>query len=515
MSLLRPILTVGGMTMVSRVLGFARDVLAAAYLGAGPIADAFFVAFKFPNFFRRLFAEGAFNAAFVPQFAGLVATEGREAARRFAEDSLAVLLAVLFVLTLGAEFAMPWLVGVFAPGFIDEPAKYALAVEFTRITFPYLLFISLVSLQGGVLNSLDRFAAVAATPILLNVCLIVGMIGLTRWTASAGHAAAWGVALAGIAQFLWLVWACGRAGMGLRLPRPRLTPHVRKLMRLMLPAALGSGVVQVNLVIDVVIASFLPTGAVSYLYYADRLYELPLAVIGIAIGTAILPLLSRQVRRGEDAAALATMNRAIQAAMLLTLPATAALMVLARPIVRVLFERGAFTAVDADATALALIAYAIGLPAYVLIKVLTPAFYAREDTASPVRIAIACVIANTALALALMVPLAHAGIALATACSAWLNVGLLARALIARKALAIDAATTRLTWRASLAALLMALVVWSAARLLAAPLAGGEVARAAALAAIVAAGMAAYGALALTLGAARLADLRRLVKRGD
>jgi putative peptidoglycan lipid II flippase len=321
-SLARGVATVGGYTLASRVLGFLRDVLAAAYLGAGPVADAFFVAFKFPNFFRRLFAEGAFNAAFVPIFAGMVAKDGRVAARNFAEDALAVLLAALLALTLAIEALMPHFVALAAPGFRDEPEKLALAIEFTRITFPYLLFISLVSLQGGVLNSLDRFAAVAATPILLNLCLIGGMIVLSPLLGSPGLALSWGVALAGVVQFL-----------ALRLPRPRLTPEVRRLGRLMLPAALGSGVVQINLLIDVMIASLLPTGAVSYLYYADRLYELPLAVIGIAIGTALLPLLSRQIRLGEAAAAAETQNRALEAAMVLTLPATAASLFMAAALV--------------------------------------------------------------------------------------------------------------------------------------------------------------------------------------
>jgi putative peptidoglycan lipid II flippase len=325
MALLRPIATIGGYTLISRLLGFLRDVLVAAYLGAGPIADAFFVAFKFPNFFRRLFAEGAFNAAFVPMFAGMIATAGRTVAKRFAEDAMAVLLAVLFLLLIVAELAMPVVMRGLAPGFVADPAKFALTVDLTRITFPYLLFISLVSLQGGVLNSLDRFGAVAFTPVLLNLCLIGGLIGLAGLTPTAGHALAWGVAGAGVAQFLWLAWATGRTDMGLALPWPRLTPEVRRLLTLMLPAALGAGVVQVNLLIDIVIASLLPTGAVSYLYYADRIYELPLAVIGIAIGTALLPALARQARRGEAAAAVATLNRGLEAALLLSLPATAAL----------------------------------------------------------------------------------------------------------------------------------------------------------------------------------------------
>ncbi len=513
MALLRSIATVGGYTMVSRVLGFARDVLVAAYLGTGPIADAFFVAFKFPNLFRRLFAEGAFNAAFVPMFAGHIATDGRASAKRFAEDTLAVLLAVLFVLVVLIEAFMPQFVALVAPGFVGDATRFPLAVEFTRITFPYLLFISLVSLQGGVLNSIDRFAAVAATPVVMNLCLIAGLIGLVPFVATAGHANAWGVAAAGVAQFIWLAWACAREGLALRLPWPRLTPEVRKLMRLMLPAALGSGVVQINILIDIVIASLLPTGAVSYLYYADRIYELPLAVIGIAIGTALLPLLARQVRLGEHDAAIETQNRALEIAMLLTLPAAAALIVLAEPIIAVLFQRGAFTSGAVDATAAALGAYALGLPAYVLIKVLTPCFYARHDTATPVRIAVVCVIANTVAALILMQKFAHVGIAGATAISAWLNCVLLALALRKRGYFAPDKRVLRRLPGMIAASAVMAGALWFAVPHTRPWLAGHLAERAAALTGLVILGLAVFAAAAVLFRAADLGEVKRLLRR--
>jgi putative peptidoglycan lipid II flippase len=513
MSLIRGIATVGGYTLVSRVLGFLRDVLTAAYLGAGPVADAFFIAFKFPNFFRRLFAEGAFNAAFVPLFAGMVAKDGRVVARNFAEDAMAVLIAVLLALTLVIELLMPQFVALVAPGFRDEPEKLALAIEFTHVTFPYLLFISLVSLQGGVLNSLDRFAAVAATPVLLNLSMIGALLVLTPLIGSAGHALSWGVAIAGVTQFLWLAAACGREGMALRLPWPRLTPEVKRLMTLMLPAALGSGVVQVNLLIDVMIASLLPTGAVSYLYYADRLYELPLAVIGIAIGTALLPLLSRQIRLGETAAATATQNRALEAAMVLTLPASLALIALATPIIATLFERGAFDAVAARETGRALVAYALGLPAYVLIKVLAPCYYARQDTRTPVKIAVVCVIANTVMAFALMQVLGHVGIALATAISAYLNCWLLARGLRRRGLLDVDRRLLRRVAGALAASIVMAGVLFIAERQLAHLLAIQGVTRWLALAALVALGLAVYGLAATLLGALRPREFLRTLRR--
>ncbi|MGH7035807.1 MAG: murein biosynthesis integral membrane protein MurJ, partial [Stellaceae bacterium] len=272
MALLRSAATVGGYTMASRVLGFVRDILTAAFLGAGPVADAFFVAQRLPNLFRSLFAEGAFSAAFVPLFAGMIAHDGKPSAKRFAEDAMAVLLAALFVFVLAGEFATPWLLDVLAPGFRADPEKFALTVGLTRITFPYLLFISLTALQGGILNSVERFAAMAATPMLLNIFLIGALVLVRPLT---GEALAWALSLSGFAQFLWLMIACHRAGLGLSLPLPRLTPEVKRMLRLMLPGVFGAGVTQLNLVVSTAVASLLPTGAVSYLYYADRLNQLP------------------------------------------------------------------------------------------------------------------------------------------------------------------------------------------------------------------------------------------------
>lgn len=513
MSLLRPVVTVGGLTLASRVLGFARDMLVAAALGAGPVADAFFIAFRLPNLFRRVFAEGAFNAAFVPLFLGRMTSSGQAPALAFAEDSLAVLASGLLVVVLLAEIAMPWLMLGLAPGFADEPGKFQLAIELTRLTFPYLLFISLVSLMGGVLNSIGRFAVFAAAPILLNLSLILALLGLRAWTPTGGHALAWGVAIAGGVQFLWLIWACGRAGMALRLPRPRLTPAVRRLLRLMLPAALGNGVVQVNLVVDAILASLLGTGAVSYLYYADRLYQLPLGVVGIAIGTAILPMLSRQLKTGETAAATNTQNRGIEAALLLTLPAAAGLIALNGPVIQVLFERGAFGPAEAQATAAALAAYAVGLPAYVLIKVLTPGFYAREDTATPVKIGVFSVAINIALAIVLIQFLAHVGIALATALAAWINVGMLAIILGRRGFLVIDPQLRHRGPRIAAATAIMTVVVLVAAALLTPWFSGSTPVRVAALALVIALGLVCFGGQVHWLGAADLRDLKQLVPR--
>jgi putative peptidoglycan lipid II flippase len=515
MALLRSIATVGGYTMISRLLGFARDILIAATLGAGPVADAFFVAFKLPNFFRRLFAEGAFNAAFVPLFTRQMSEGGRDAARAFTEEVLSVFVVTLLFFVTALQIAMPWVMYGFAPGFADDPYRFGLAVELAQVTFPYLLFISLVSQLGGVLNSLGRFSAAAATPIILNLCLIVAILGLSPFLETPGHALAWGVAVAGAAQFIWLMVACHRAEFRLRLLRPRLTPRVKRLLFLMLPGVIGAGVVQINLLIDVVIASILPSGSVSFLYYADRINQLPLGVIGVAVGTALLPLLSRQLRAGDDAAATASTNRALEFALLLTVPGAVALMVMPDLIVSVLFERGAFGVAETAATSAALAAYALGLPAYVLIKVLAPGFFAREDTATPVKVAAFCVAINLVLNLVLMGPLLHVGIALATAISAWINAGLLACLLVRRGHFVADARLRRAIPKTLLASAAMAGALWFAQDVLSG-VADADAARAAVvLAVLVALGLVVFAAAAVGFGAARLADIKRLLDRSS
>jgi putative peptidoglycan lipid II flippase len=488
-----------------------RDVLIAGALGAGPVADAFFFAFRLPNFFRRLFAEGAFNAAFIPQFARRLGDRGL--ARLFAEDVLAVLVAALLAFLLAVEIAMPWLLRVIVSGWVGQP-QFVLTVEFARITFPYLLFISLVSLFGGVLNSLDRFAAAAVAPALLNLCMIAALLWFASAAPTPGHALAWAVAGAGVLQFLFLAAAAAQAGMALRLPWPRLTPEVRRVLTLMIPAAIGSSVQQINLLIDAVIASFLPSGSVSYLYYADRIYELPLAVIGIAIGTAILPLLARQIRADEHEAAIATLNRAVGFGMLLTLPAAAALAVLAEPIIAVLFERGAFGPAETRATAAALAAYAFGLPAFVLVKILSPGFFAREDTATPVRIAVVCIAINIAVALALIGPLLHVGLATATVVSSWVNALALGWLLHRRGAFQPSAELRDRLIRMVLASAAMAAALSLLAIGLSSWLAAAPLWRALALAILVGAGLAAYLGLAVALRAADPRDLARMLRRG-
>ncbi len=460
LGLVRAVATVGGYTLISRVTGFARDILIAAILGAGPLADAFFVAFRLPNFLRRLFAEGAFNAGFVPLFAGTLEAEGRAEARRFAEQAQAALVAALLLVVVPAILLMPWLIRAFAPGFEPGSVRFEAAVELTRVTFPYLALISLAALYAGVMNSLGRFAVAAAAPILLNLTLITALLFATGWLPSPAHALAWGVVAAGVLQLGWMVAAAGREGLALRPRRPRLSPEIRRLFALILPAALGAGVAQINLLADVVFASFLPPGAVSFLYYADRVNQLPLGVVGVAVGTALLPLLSRQIRAGDEAGAQASQNRALELALLLTVPAALALIVARQPIIAVLFERGAFGPAETDATAAALAAFALGLPAYVLIKVLTPGFFARQDTRTPVKIAVVSLITNIVLNVALLVPLGHVGIALATALSNWLNAGLLAWRLRGSDLLRLGARLRRRLPRILLASVAMAFGLW-------------------------------------------------------
>ena len=513
MSLVRSIATVGGLTLVSRIAGFVRDVLTAALLGAGPVADAFFVALRLPNLFRRLFAEGAFAVSFVPMFSATMTREGRPAAIGFAEQALAIMVAVLVPFTLLTMLAMTAVVAILAPGFIDDPERFVLAVEFCRITFPYLLLMSLVALLGGVLNAVDRFAPFAAAPIIFNLTLIAGLVFAAPHLPTAGHALSWAVAVAGMLQLAIIGWSCHRAGLRLRLVRPRLSPAMAKLFRLMAPGAVGAGVLQLNIFVGTLLASLLPAGAVSYLYYADRLYQLPLGVIGIAMGTALLPSMSRQMADGALDAAATTMNRAVEFALLFTLPATAALIVIPQPIIATLFQRGAFGAAETAATGAALAAFAAGLPAYILVKVLSTAFFARHDTTTPVRYAIAATVANVVMSAVLIWPLGHVGIALATGLSAWLNVALLVRTLRRRRIYRLDDRLKRRLPRQVAASVGMGAAVYAAATLLQAPLGGGEGVRALALAGLVGGGAAVFFVLAQITGAATLADLRTLRRK--
>ena len=457
--MLRGIVTVGSWTMASRILGFLRDMLIASLVGVGPVADAFFIALRVPNLFRRLFGEGAFNAAFVPEFSGILATEGQASARQFAQETIAVLAFWLLLVTVLGEVFMPQLMHLLAPGFRDVPGKETLTIELARITFPYVFLICLAALLSGVLNGLDRFAAAAAAPLVFNGVSIAAMLALTPYLPTVGHALSWGVTISGVLQLALLGWAVQRAGMALRVPRPRLTPRMRTLLRRMAPGLVGAGVTQLNLSVDIWIVSWLPPGSASLLYYADRVNQLPLGVIGTAVGTALLPLLSRQARAGLAAEAVATLNRAVEVCLVLTLPAALALAVSGGPIMLVLFSRGAFDAEAAMLSAQSLAAYALGLPAFVLLKVLVPAFFAHGDTSTPVRVGLVAIALNLALNLVFMVPLQHIGPALATTVSAWVNILALGVVLSRRGWFRTDALLRRRLPRMGAAAFAMAVAL--------------------------------------------------------
>jgi putative peptidoglycan lipid II flippase len=509
MALYRAFATVGAMTIWSRVLGFIRDVLIAAVLGAGPIADAFFVAFRVPNLFRRLFAEGAFNAAFIPLFAKRFHGEGgEEGARAFAEQALAGLTLALVVFTLLGEFVMPWLMLLLAPGFADDPQKFDLAVLLARIALPFLLCMSLVALYSGVLNALGRFAVAAFAPSLLNVVLILVLLGLIALgdvdQKGAAVALAWGIAASGVLQVIVVAVAAAKSRMRLSFRLPRLDPDSRRLLALAAPGFIAGGMNQITIVLNTIIAS-LQDRVVSWLYYADRLFQLPLGVIGVAVGVVLLPELSRRLRSGDHQAAMDSENRSLETALLLTLPAGIALFVAANPIVRVLFERGAFSAIDAHSTAAMLAALAPGLPAFVLIKVFHPGFFAREDTKTPMICAGIGMAANVMLALLLFVVLGAVGIAIAiaTTLAGWLQAALLAATLKERGEFALDQTCRRRLPAILAASLIMGAVVWALVHVLGPWFEpkNGAVVQVVALILLVGSGLAVYAGTAAVFGA--------------
>lgn len=523
--LLRGFVTVGGWTLASRLLGFGRDILIAAFLGAGPIAEAFLIAFSLPNMFRRFFAEGAFNMAFVPMFAKKAQTG--EAPLEFARDAFSGMALLLTAFSaLGVVF-MPGLVWLMASGFAEDE-RFGLAVLYGRIAFPYILLISLAALLAGVLNGLGRFTAAAAAPLLLNVIFIAGIlltaalhggaetlpgVGLDRALGlKVGNTLAWSVPLGGVAQLALVWWAAKRAGYPLRLRRPRMTPELRRLAIIAAPAALAGGVVQINLLVGRQVASYFD-GAIGWLNYADRLYQLPLGVVGIAIGVVLLPELSRRLAAGDVEGQRNGLNRAAEVCLGLTLPAAVALIVVPGPLVQALFQRGAFSAEDAANTALALAIYGLGLPAFVLQKVLQPLYFAREDTRRPFHYALVSLALNAGIAVGLAPVIGFAAAAVGTSLAAWGMVLLLwlgSRAL--GEVVRIDATLRRRLPRIGLASALMGLVLWGFAWI-AAPLFEPGGARGLALLILVGLGAGVYFGGGHLLGAFRLADFRGALKR--
>ncbi len=519
MNLTKALGTVGGLTLVSRVLGLVRDSLFARFIGASFASDAFLVAFRLPNMFRALFAEGAFSAAFIPMFnrkVGDPAGEGLKSGLDFAEQALAMLLPVLLVMTVILEiFAWPVTFALSGKFNGVSHEQFAFAVQLSRFTIPYLMLISLVSLLGGILNSLNKFWVNAAAPILLNLTLIAALLGFhSSDPLVTARNQAIAVSVSGLLQLLWLVWACKRAGVSLKLRRPRLNPEVKRLLLLVWPAAAGAGAVQINLVVSTALAaSLLAHGSVTYIYMADRLNQLPLGLIGIGLGTVLLPTISRQLGEGKTEAAMETQNRGLELALLLSLPATVALVVSGVPITAALFGYGRYTQADTIATAQALAAFSIGLPSYILVKVLTPGFFARQDTRTPVRYATISMVVNLALNLALIVPLAHIGPPLATAIASTINVAMLYRTLVKRGHFVPDARLKRRAWRLALASLAMGAALWAAQDLLTPYVHGSWLVRCTALAILVSAGALVYGAATLALGAFTRDDLKLLLRR--
>lgn len=518
MSLVKKFATVGSGTMLSRLFGFAREMMMAAALGTGPVAEAFYAAFQLPNTFRRLFAEGAFNAAFVPLFAREIEAHGIDGAKRFSEEVFGVLFSVLLVLTIAMELAMPLIIRyAIAPGFAEDPAKLFLTVELATIMFPYLICMSLGAMMAGMLNSLHRYFAAAIAPVFLNIILVAVL--LVAWQGgydgrTVGWALGWGVLAAGIVQLGIVYFAVRRAGVSIGFRRPRLTPNVKRLLWLALPAAITGGITQINTLVGTAIASG-QAGAVPALNLADRVYQLPLGVVGVAVGVVLLPELARALRGGHQIEARNLQNRSVEFTLFLTLPAAAALLTMAEPIVRVLYERGAFSPEDTAVVAEVLAIFGIGLPAFVLIKAFTPGYFAREDTRTPMIFAAISVAVNISTALWLFPSMGAPGIATASAVAGWVNAMLLLGVLIARGHWASDAGLLKRTPRLLLASAVMAGAIHLAQAYLGphltpeAPL----YLQAAALGILVLGGMAIYFAAAFGLGGADMGMIRRNVRR--
>ncbi|MCX2724754.1 murein biosynthesis integral membrane protein MurJ [Roseibium salinum] len=517
MSLVRNFATVGGATLLSRLLGFVRDVLLAAAVGTGPVADAFVVAFRLPNLFRRLFAEGAFNSAFIPLFGRAVEEEGEDGAKKFAGEIGSALLFCLLILTALAQIFMPAVVWALAPGFLGDPEKFDLTVLMSRIAFPYLIFMSLLAFIGGMLNTYGRFAAAAFAPVMLNVVMSIVLAGVLMLGVGdptmLGVILAVGVTVGGVVQLVVVIIDLKRLGFRIPVVRPRFTKSTRRLLALGIPGVIAGGVTQINIAVGQIIAS-LQDGANAMLYFADRLYQLPLGVIGIAIGVVLLPSLTRQLRAGHAAAYQHSLNRAMEFALVLTLPAAVALAVIPHEIVSVLFQRVRFDAAAVDGTAAALTAFAFGLPAFVLNKVFSPGYFAREDTRTPMIFASIGMVVNVVLSIALFPVMKHVGIALATTLAGWVNTGLLIIVLWQRGHFAPDLKLLRRLVLVLLASLAMGVSIYFAAGLLSAYLTDPLLAvRAASLVLLVLIGMVTFSIFTQLSGGADLTGMLKALTR--
>ncbi|MFA4993862.1 MAG: murein biosynthesis integral membrane protein MurJ [Bdellovibrionales bacterium] len=516
MSFARSLFTVSGLTVISRVGGFIRDSLTAIFLGAGPVADAFFVAQRLPNLFRSLFAEGAFSAAFVPLYTAEQERNGKEAAQQFAGQALMLLLAALIPFSVLVMMFMPEVMLVLAPGFERDTEKYNLAVSFSTITFPYLALISVTALQTGVLNARGRFGPGAAAPIAFNIVLILGLLAAQFFGWHVGYTLAWSVTISGVVQCIWLAISCYNARASIPILRPHLSAVGKLLFRRIGPGAVGAGASQINLLISTILASTLPTGAVSYLFYADRLNQLPLGIVGIAVATTLLPLLTRHIEAGAEDKVRHYNSRAIEFCLLLGLPATIGLMVMAEPIIQTLFEHGAFTAEDTLATADTLRAYALSIPAFLLVKVFAAGFFARQDTKTPVKIAVTGMIVNVFCSILLLGLFQHIGIALANSIAVTVNAALLYRQLRRKKMPIGDDALPEKIIRISISAAIMAVVTYfMTAFFWQTTASSGVLQMVAGLAGLIALSSLVYAAALHTTGAARWKDVKGMLARKE
>ena len=491
------LLSVGGFTLLSRITGFVRDMLLAWTLGSGVLSDAFFVAFLFPNYFRAIFGEGTINPAFLPRYAALHARGEQAKAAQFANAVFSWQIAAQILLLVAAMVFMPQIVRLLAPGFAANPVQFALTVALARVTFPYLI-LTLVAVQlSAMLNAVERFWAAAAWSNLLNLSMIATLIAW-HWFPNAAYAAAWGVLLGGVAQLIFILWAAAREGLWLRLSWPRWTPEIREFFVAFGAVTFGAASIVIAPFIDTILASYLPVGSRTALYYADRINQLPLGVLGIALGTVLLPEMSARLARGDNAGSDAAQNRSAATSLLLTLPFAAVFLAIPATIMRAVFEHGAFNAGAANLAALALAAYGAGLPAMAMLRIVQATFYARHDTITPARATVTAIVCNIILKMIFVwgFHLGVAGLALGTALGAWINVGLLTWTGHSRALLAIENAFVKSLPPVLIAAIATGAGAWIGVRL-AAPLMPGQFADMAGLAGAMLLGCAAYGVVVL------------------
>lgn len=513
MKLLNSMATIAGFTLLSRIAGMARDMLTAAVLGAGPIADAFFVALKLPNLFRRVAAEGAFSVSFVPLYTKTLTGEGEEAAGKFSGEVFSVMAIILSVFTITVMIAMPWIIHLIAPGFEDGTERYNAAVILTQISFPYLMLMSFVALFGGMLNAHNKFGPFASAPIVFNLVLIAFMLLGTPVMPSAGHAMALGVSVSGLFQLAMMVFFLRKYKITFHIQRPAFSEKTKRLFKLMGPGVLAAGVYQLNMFVDMIIASLLPEGSISFLYYADRLNQLPLSLAGIAVGTALLPMLSKSLAEKDHAESNDLFNRSLEFCFFVAIPSAVALLIIPAPMIATLFEYGKFTAKETLMTSYVLMGYGLGLPAYIASKVFMTAFWAHEDTVTPVKVSMWSAIMNIILCLVLIGPLGVAGISVATGLAGWIQVYLLHKKLKTRDALEFDDRLRVVFPKIAVCSCLMALVLSVLAYVLHDQFRGDMFTKILALVALIGAGSLTYALSVQISGVLKFSDIRNYVRR--